>query len=149
MPTMNSCRCGDREGRPRVPPGWWQERGGRRRGRSNSTSPLPAARLFPSLGDIFHMQAGVTVDPRLPKRTRTEIGPLTGSSPQTHLALVSHASRGSTVVPQPGLCGWQSLDTTGTPSVTRRPNFAQPQEAAGEHRMTLPSRMPRRAPRVA
>jgi hypothetical protein len=23
MPTMSSCRCGDREGEPGVPPGWW------------------------------------------------------------------------------------------------------------------------------
>jgi hypothetical protein len=41
----------------------------------------PLCEALPSLDDIFRRQAGIAVDARRPKWTRTEIGPMTGSPP--------------------------------------------------------------------
>jgi hypothetical protein len=54
---------------------------------------LPCETL-PSLDDIFHRQAGITVGACRPKRTRIETGPSTSSPPQPYLALVTPNTRG-------------------------------------------------------
>jgi hypothetical protein len=41
----------------------------------------PLCEALPSLDDIFHRQVGIAVDARLPKQTRTETEPSTGSPP--------------------------------------------------------------------
>jgi hypothetical protein len=58
----------------------------------------PSHETLSLFGDIFHWQAGVTVDAHRMKRIRTKIGMSTGSLPQPHLVLVSPASWGSSAM---------------------------------------------------
>jgi hypothetical protein len=54
----------------------------------------PLREALPSLHDIFHRQARITIDARQPKWTWTETGLSTGSSSQPHLVLVTPSSGG-------------------------------------------------------
>jgi hypothetical protein len=58
----------------------------------------PPRRNLPSNGDIFHRHAGVILNACRLKWTWIETRPSTSSPPQPRLALVSPASRGSSIM---------------------------------------------------
>jgi hypothetical protein len=88
VPTMRSCGCRNREGRPGVLPGWWQEDTPSYPESSDEEEeeegevippPLsPSRKTLPSFGDIISRQVGITVGVRQSKWNQTKTRPSAG-----------------------------------------------------------------------